>query len=376
MTNRTTLTSEEKIRYDRHLRLPEIGLEGQLALRNSKVLLIGCGGLGAPASLYLAAAGVGSLGLLDFDRVEASNLQRQVLFQHDQIGRSKAECAAERLRALNPGVAVQVYDERLHRGNALELIADYDLVLDGSDNFETRYVANDACSILGRPNVHASVFRFQGQVAIFDTAQGSACYRCLFPDLPPAELTPSCAEGGVLGVLPGVVGSLQATEALKLLLNKGRPLTGRLLVLDLLNARFREMAIPKDPTCRLCGGESPVADLEDPRLTEHPAFRVCCDLELTSEELRARIDSKEAWLVVDVRDLSEWEAGRLATLDPMHLPLDRILQGQAELPTDRPLLLYCRSGERSRRAVAHLRSSGYHRAWSLHGGLSAWSGAA
>jgi len=354
-------------RYARQVSLPGLGAEGQRRLLGSKVVLVGVGGLGSPAALYLAAAGVGRLVLVDGDRVEESNLHRQVLFGTADVGRPKAEVAAERLRALNPDCAAEARPVRLDASNAKELLADADVVADGSDNFPTRYVVNDACVLLGKPNAHGSIFRYEGQVSFFDPRRGP-CYRCLHPEPPPPGLVPNCAEAGVLGVLPGVIGCLQATEVLKHLLGAGDLLLGRLLVYDALALRFRELRLRKDPACPACG--------------ENPSIRELRDLEgyceagetppvLEPEDVRDRLRGPGAPLLVDVRDGWEVEIGTLP--GALHLPLSSLGERWRELPQDREIVVYCHAGMRSFEAMRFLRSKGMRRVASLAGGADAWS---
>ncbi|MGP8109754.1 MAG: molybdopterin-synthase adenylyltransferase MoeB [Thermoplasmata archaeon] len=366
-------THDELKRYSRHLLLPEVGVRGQRALRRAKVLLVGTGGLGAPAALYLAAAGVGELGLVDFDSVELSNLQRQVLYSTDDVGRPKLEAAKERLERLNPGVRVVRHEKRLDSGNALEILRPYDVVLDGTDNFPTRYLVNDACVLLGKPNVYGSIYRFEGQVSVFDARRGP-CYRCLYPEPPPPDLVPSCAEAGVLGVLPGVVGALQATEAMKLLLGVGEPLVGRLLLYDALEMRFRELTLRKNPDCVLC---SPHATQHE--LIDYPAF---CGVpepgaategvpEVTPEELRDALASADPPLLVDVREPEEWAISTIA--GSLEIPKADLPERVDELTRARSVVVYCRSGGRSADATRTLLGLGFTNVRSLKGGINAWA---
>ena len=334
------------------------------------MLLIGAGGLGSPAALYLAAAGVGRIGLVDFDVVDASNLQRQVLHDSSWIGRPKLESARARLSALNPHVRVEAHAAALTRENALSLLADYDVVVDGTDNFETRYLTNDACYLLGKPNVYGSIFRFEGQASVFWKGHGP-CYRCLFPQPPPPGLVPSCAEGGVLGVLPGVVGSIQATEALKILLQVGEPLVGRLLLYDALAMRFDEVQLPRDPACPLCSPAATIFELQD-----YPAF--CAGArgdgapvdEIDPVELRRRLDAGEPLEIIDVREPHEWAACRIE--GARLVPLGSLAERVHELDPARSYVLQCRSGVRSAKAVALLRQAGFTRLLNLRGGILAW----
>ena len=364
------LSDEERLRYGRHLSLPEVGEAGQLRLKQARVLIVGAGGLGSPAALYLAAAGVGHLGLVEFDRVEASNLQRQVLYGTGDVGRPKLDAARDRLADLNPHVEVERHAARLDRGNALALVGAHDLVVDGTDNFATRYLVNDACVLTGRPNVYASIFRFDGQASVFATADGP-CYRCLHPEPPPPGLVPSCAEGGVLGVLPGLLGVIQATEALKLLLGIGEPLIGRLLLVDALTMRFRALTLRRDPGCPACGTRT---------LRELPDYEAFCAgpgaadparvAEYTPRELQARLASGTPVALVDVRELAEWNAVRLP--GARLAPLSELEAHLASLPRDRDLVLYCKAGVRSVTAARRLQAAGFTRVWHLAGGLSRW----
>jgi len=364
------LTEAERLRYGRHLSLPEVGEAGQRRLKQARVLIVGAGGLGSPAALYLAAAGVGHLGLVDFDRVEASNLQRQVLYGTGDVGRGKLDAARDRLCGLNPHVEIEGHATRFDRGNALELVAAHDLVVDGTDNFATRYLVNDACVLAGRPNVYASIFRFEGQASIFATPDGP-CYRCLHPEPRPPGLVPSCAEGGVLGVLPGLLGVIQATEVIKLLLGLGEPLVGRLLLVDALAMRFQSLKLRRDPACPACGTRT---------LRELPDYEAFCAgpaaadpgevAEYTPRQLSARLASGPSLALIDVRERPEWAVVRLpgARLAPLS-ELDLHLAG---LPRDRDLVLYCKVGQRSAAAAQILRAAGFTRVWNLAGGLSRW----
>jgi adenylyltransferase/sulfurtransferase len=364
------LSDDERLRYGRHLSLPEVGESGQLRLKRARVLIVGAGGLGSPAALYLAAAGVGHLGLVDFDRVEASNLQRQVLYGSGDVGRPKLEAARDRLLDLNPHVTVELNAVRLDRSNALQLVGAHDLVLDGTDNFATRYLVNDACVLAGRPNVYASISRFDGQASVFATTDGP-CYRCLHPEPPPPGLVPSCAEGGVLGVLPGLLGVIQATEALKLLLGVGEPLIGRLLLVDALGMRFQSLKLRRDPACPACGTRTlrELADYEafcaGPAAAARPALG-----EYTPRQLQALLASGEPVALVDVRELAEWNVVRLP--GARLAPLSELEAHLASLPRDRDLVLYCKAGVRSVTAARRLQAAGFTRLWHLAGGLTRW----
>ncbi|MDQ6827981.1 MAG: molybdopterin-synthase adenylyltransferase MoeB [Gemmatimonadota bacterium] len=362
------LSPDELLRYSRHLMLPRVGIEGQHRLKSARMLIVGAGGLGSPAALYLAAAGVGHIGLVDFDAVDASNLQRQILYGTSDVGRPKLDAARERLEDLNPHIQVEPYSVRLTRHNALEIVGEYDIVVDGTDNFATRYLTNDACVILGKPNVYGSIFRFEGQASVFATKDGP-CYRCLFREPPPAGSVPSCEEGGVLGVLPGLIGTIQATEAVKLVLGIGESLAGRLLMVDALSMQFRTLTLERDPTCPVCGTR------EIQELIDYDAFcgspvqddAVVC--EITADDLRARLESGDVELI-DVREPREWESARI---DGARLiPLDSIERALSTLPRDRDIVLYCKSGSRSAAAARTLRSAGITRVSSLAGGLNSW----
>jgi molybdopterin/thiamine biosynthesis adenylyltransferase/rhodanese-related sulfurtransferase len=364
------LTPEEVLRYSRHLLLPEVGVEGQGRLGAARVLIVGLGGLGSPASLYLAAAGIGTLGLVEFDRVDGSNLQRQVLYGTRQIGEPKIDAAAERLSDLNPHVRIERFPARLTAANARETIAGFDLVVDGSDNFPTRYLVNDACALQGKPLVYGSIFRFDGQVTVFDASRGP-CYRCLHPEPPPPGLVPSCAEGGVLGVLPGVIGSLQALEALKLVLRVGDPLVGRLLLFDALRLRMRELALRKDPQCPLCGPNPTIRDLID-----YEAFcgltppAAAGSLEISPRRAKEKLTGGGVTLL-DVREPLEHE---LVHLEGSRLiPLGELPGRLAEIDPRAPVIVYCHHGRRSLEAVSLLRAAGFHDALSLAGGIEAWA---
>jgi adenylyltransferase/sulfurtransferase len=370
---RDDLDADEIARYSRHLTLPEVGVEGQLRLRSASALLVGAGGLGSPLGIYLAAAGLGRIGLVDFDVVDLSNLQRQVLYETQDVGRSKIELASQRLRAINPHVEIESHDLRLTSDNALELLAPYDLVIDGTDNFATRYLVNDACVLLGKPNVYGSIFRFEGQVSVFWADKGP-CYRCLYPEPPAPGAVPSCAEGGVLGILPGVIGSLQATEAIKLLLGRGESLIGRLLLFDALEMRFRELRLRKDPRCPVCGERPTIRELLDYDVvcgTEEAAQPDVSDGHLDVRTLKQRQDDGDFPQLVDVRTPQEWAICRLdgATL----IPLQELPSRLDELDATREIVLYCHVGVRSAMAVEFLRGKGFSRARNLEGGIDAWS---
>lgn len=366
------LSNDEVLRYSRHLIIPTVGLEGQRRLKGSRVLLVGAGGLGSPLALYLAAAGVGTLGIVDFDAVDATNLQRQVLHGTADVGRSKLESARDRVSDLNPHVALELHETRLTSANALGILGAYDVVVDGTDNFPTRYLVNDACVLLGKPNVYGSIFRFEGQASVFATERGP-CYRCLFREPPPPGLVPSCAEGGVLGVLPGLVGTIQATETLKLLLGVGEPLIGRLLLVDALRMQFRTLALRRDPECPACGTRElrELIDYEEFCGIRRAAAAAATVAELAPVELARRRAAGEAIDLVDVREPHEWE---IARIDGARLvPLGELDGALATFDRTRDVVLYCKSGARSARAVRQLQSLGMDRVWSLAGGINRWS---
>ncbi|HJS42671.1 MAG TPA: molybdopterin-synthase adenylyltransferase MoeB [Gemmatimonadales bacterium] len=367
------LSHEELLRYSRHLTLPDVGLEGQTKLRAARVLLIGAGGLGSPAAFYLAAAGVGTLGIVDFDVVDRSNLQRQILHGTASVGRAKTDSARERLHDINPHVSVEMFPERLTSGNGLKVMRDFDIVVDGSDNFPTRYLVNDACVLLGKPDVYGSIFQFDGQVSVFDASRGP-CYRCLFAEPPPPDLVPSCAEGGVLGVLPGIIGSLQALETIKLIVGVGHPLIGRLLLFDGRRAQFRELALEKDRDCPVCGPNPTVT-----RLIDYEAF--CGEretgngkretVEISPQELARERGRNPNLVLLDVREPREVEIAHIegARLIPL-----RELPGRlSELPGHVEIVTFCHHGQRSLQALAILRGAGFGNVRSLAGGIDAWS---
>ncbi len=365
------MTPDELARYSRHVLLPEVGLAGQERLKAARVLCIGVGGLGSPAALYLAAAGVGTIGLVDFDEVDVSNLQRQVLHSTADVGRPKIASAAARLSALNPHVRIEAHAAAFDVGNARTLVEAYDVVLDGSDNFPTRYLVNDACVIARRPNAYGSIFRFEGQASVF-AAPGGPCFRCLHPEPPPAGVIPSCAEGGVLGVLPGIIGTIQATEALKLILGIGDPLIGRFLIFDALKMRFREIALRRDPECPVCGDAPAIRTLQ--RYQEYcagtPAGTAEPDAAITVGELKRLLDGGDGPLILDVREPAEFEICRLP--GARLLPLGELSSRIAELPRNVELVVHCKAGSRSAQAVALLREHGFGQARSLTGGILRW----
>jgi adenylyltransferase/sulfurtransferase len=367
------LSHEELLRYSRHLTLPDVGLEGQTKLGAARVLLIGVGGLGSPAALYLAAAGVGTIGLVDFDVVDASNLQRQIVHGTSSIGRPKTESARERLHDINPHVTIEPFPKQLTSTNALEVLRDFDVIVDGSDNFPTRYLVNDACVLLGKPNVYGSIFQFDGQVSVFDAKRGP-CYRCLFAEPPPPDLVPSCAEGGVLGVLPGIIGSLQALEAIKLIVGFGESLIGRLLLFDGRRMQFRELALAKDPACPVCG--------ENPTVTKLIDYEEFCgkretgngkreNAEITARELQHERAHKPNLLLLDVREPRE---AAIAHIEGARLiPLRELPARLSELPGHGEIVTFCHHGQRSLRALEILRGAGFGNVRSLGGGIDAWS---
>ena len=375
-TAETSLSQEEIQRYSRHLIMPEVSMEGQLKLKEAKVLVVGAGGLGAPLISYLAAAGVGTLGIVDFDTVDYTNLQRQVIFSTDDVGTTKLKAAASRIKALNPHVKVVPYETRLTSDNALDIIKDYDLVVDGTDNFPTRYLVNDACVMLGVPNVYGSIFRFDGQLSIFGTEDGP-CYRCLYPDPPPPGLVPSCAEGGVLGVLPGIVGALQASEAIKMLLGKGKPLIGRLLLFDALKMKFRELEVRKNPDCPVCGDHPTITHLIDYeqfcgiRGEEEEADDLGDEWEIEPLQLKEELDHGKDIFILDVRKPEEYQISRIegSTL----IPLNELPERVAELDTSNEIVVICRSGARSAKAVEFMRDAGFRKIKNLVGGINAWA---
>lgn len=372
----TALTNEEVARYSRHLIMPEVGMEGQLKLKAARVLCIGAGGLGSPVALYLTAAGVGTIGVVDFDTVDYSNLQRQIIHGTPDVGRSKLESAKARLNALNPEVEIVKHEMALASDNALALFADYDMVVDGTDNFPTRYLVNDACVLSGKPNVYGSISRFEGQATIF-AAENGPCYRCMFPEPPPPGLVPSCAEGGVLGILPGVVGTLQATEAIKLILGAGESLVGRFLLFDALKMRFRELKVRQDPDCPVCGTHPTVtAPIDyDQFCGITPAAPVAAaptsgSGDVTVEELKSRLDGQDPVLLVDVREQREFEICRIP--GSVLIPLGELPARLSELDGHTDMVVHCKSGARSAKAVALLHDAGYAQARNLQGGILAW----
>jgi molybdopterin/thiamine biosynthesis adenylyltransferase/rhodanese-related sulfurtransferase len=367
------LSNDEILRYSRHLIMPEVGMEGQQKLKAAKVLCIGAGGLGSPLALYLTAAGVGTLGIVDFDVVDYTNLQRQIIHSTADVGRKKLDSAAEKLKAINPYINLRTFDTRLTSANALELFREFDIIADGTDNFPTRYLVNDACVLTGKPNVYGSIFRFEGQASVFATEEGP-CYRCLYPEPPPPGLVPSCAEGGVLGILPGLVGVIQATETIKLILGQGDPLIGRLLLVDALGMKFRELKLRKSPDCPVCGKNPTVTQLIDynefcgirgeeaPVATDVPA--------ITVEELKQQLDSKKDVFILDVREPHEYQ---ICNLNGYLIPLGDLPKRVHELDSSRDIVAHCRSGVRSGKAVTFLRQAGFKKVHNLTGGILAWA---
>ena len=370
------LTTDDLSRYSRHLILPEVGMEGQRKLKAARVLCVGTGGLGSPLAFYLAAAGIGTLGLVDFDVVDASNLQRQIIHSTKDIGRKKLDSAAEKLTALNPSLNVIKHETILSSANALDILKDYDVVADGTDNFPTRYLVNDACVLLGKPNAYGSIFRFEGQASVFATEEGP-CYRCLYPEPPPPGLVPSCAEGGVLGILPGLVGVIQATEAIKLILGKGSPLIGRLLLVDALGMRFRELKLRRNPECPVCGENPTVKELIDyqqfcgivPESKEEKAVKNGIP-QMSVKELKRRRDAGEDVFLLDVREPYEVQ---IAQMGGKLIPQNDVPNKLNEIPRDREIVVHCRSGARSQKIAEFLKQSGYSQVVNLAGGILAWS---
>ena len=373
-----TLSNEEIARYSRHLIMPEVGMEGQRRLKAARVLMIGTGGLGAPLGLYLAAAGVGRLGLVDFDRVEASNLQRQVIHGTRDVGRPKIESARDRLQDVNPHIDVETYETRLTSENALKLFGDYDIIVDGTDNFPTRYLVNDACVLTGKPNVYGSIFRFEGQASVF-WAQRGACYRCLYPEPPPPGLVPSCAEGGVLGVLPGIVGAIQANETIKIILGAEDILVNRLLLFDAWQMKFRELKLRKDPKCPVCGEAPTIKELIDYeefcglRAEPQPASDEREDAaEITATELSQRLKGGEEVQIIDVREPHEYEIARIP--GTRLIPLGQVVNRMGEIDASHETVMHCKAGVRSAKAIEALKQAGFTgRLINLRGGITAWS---
>ncbi len=370
------LSTDDLSRYSRHLILPEVGMEGQQKLKAARVLCVGTGGLGSPLALYLTAAGIGTLGLVDFDVVDASNLQRQIIHSTKDIGRKKIDSAEEKLKALNPAIHIVKHETMLSSANALEIIKDYDIVADGTDNFPTRYLVNDACVLLNKPNAYGSIFRFEGQASVFATETGP-CYRCLYPEPPPPGLVPSCAEGGVLGILPGLVGVIQATEVIKLILGKGEPLIGRLLLVDALSMRFRELKLRKNPECPVCGTHPTVTKLIDYEqfcgiMPETPQDKNMKNgiPQLSVKEYKSRIDRGDDLFLLDVREPYEY---KIAQIGGTLIPQNDVPNRLAEIPRDKEIVVQCRSGARSQRIAELLKQQGYTQVVNLAGGILAWA---
>jgi sulfur-carrier protein adenylyltransferase/sulfurtransferase len=371
------LSNEEIARYSRHLIMPEVALDGQKKLKSSRVLTIGAGGLGSPLALYLAAAGVGTLGIVDFDIVDESNLQRQIIHGTSDLGRPKMESARNRIQDINPNVSVETFEEALSSENALEIFEDFDVIVDGTDNFPTRYLVNDASVLLGKPNVYGSIFRFEGQASVFYAKEGP-CYRCLYPEPPPPGLVPSCAEGGVLGILPGAIGTIQATETVKLILGIGEPLIGRLLLYDALGMSFREMKLRKNPNCPVCG--------ENPTVTELIDYQEFCGIpqaqqaedvdelpEIGVQDLKEKLEAGERVAVLDVREPHEYEVANLEAQGAKLIPLGELPERLAELNQNDEIAVHCKTGGRSARAVKILQNAGFGNVYNVEGGITAWS---
>jgi sulfur-carrier protein adenylyltransferase/sulfurtransferase len=367
------LSNEEILRYSRHLIMPEVGMEGQQKLKAAKVLCIGAGGLGSPLSLYLTAAGVGTLGIVDFDVVDYTNLQRQIIHSTEDVGRKKLDSAAVKLKAINPFLTLRTFETRLTSANALELFREFDIIADGTDNFPTRYLVNDACVLAGKPNVYGSIFRFEGQASVFATEDGP-CYRCLYPEPPPPGLVPSCAEGGVLGILPGLVGVIQATETIKLILGQGDPLIGRLLLVDALGMKFRELKLRKNPECPVCGPNRSIHELidyeqfcgirgqEEPGANDIPSISV--------DDLKRKLDAKDDIFILDVREPHEYQ---ICNLNGYLIPVGDLAKRVNELDSSREIIAHCKMGGRSAKAVSFLRRAGFAKVYNLTGGITAWA---
>ena len=368
------LSGEEIRRYGRHLIMPEVGMVGKKKLKAASVQLIGAGGLGSPLGLYLAAAGVGRIGIVDFDVVDYSNLQRQVLYSTKDVGRPKLASAKERLEGINPFVKVETYEMHLSSENALGLFSGYDIIVDGTDNFPTRYLVNDACVITGKPNVYGSIFRFEGQVSVFATNDGP-CYRCLYPEPPPPGLVPSCAEGGVLGILPGIIGTIQANETVKLIIGKGEPLVGRLLLFDALKTKFRELKLRKNPDCPVCGQHRTITSLIDYEAfcgvqAGWDSFTREREYEITVDELKKRLDNKDDLFILDVREPQEYQ---ICNLNGYLIPLKDLPKRINELDTAKEIIVHCKVGGRSRQAVEFMKQSGFRKVKNLVGGIDEWA---
>jgi molybdopterin/thiamine biosynthesis adenylyltransferase/rhodanese-related sulfurtransferase len=368
-----TLSKEEILRYSRHLIIPEVGMEGQLKLKQASVLLIGTGGLGAPLALYLAAAGVGRIGLVDFDVVDFTNLQRQVIHFTSDVGRKKLDSAAAKMHEINPFVVIDRHEVALTSENALEILKDYDIIVDGTDNFPTRYLVNDACVLLKKPNVYGSIFRFEGQATVF-AYEGGPCYRCLYPEPPPPGLVPSCAEGGVLGILPGTIGLIQATETVKLILGIGQPLVGRLILYDALGMKFRELKLRRNVDCPVCGDHPTVTKLIDYHqfcgVPQQPEAPKRVDGDIDPVEVKARLDRGDKFQLIDVREPHEYRIAHIPTAKL--IPLGELSKRLGELDASVEIVAHCKSGARSAKAVDFLKQSGFH-ARNMNGGILAWS---
>lgn len=360
------LSSGERQRYSRHLILPEVGVEGQRKLKGSSVLVIGAGGLGSPIILYLAAAGVGTIGIVDFDQIDVSNLQRQVLYSTSDVSKSKVETASRRARELNPEVTIVEHNAEVNRQNVMQLLQPYDVIADGSDNFATRYLVNDACILAKKPNVHGAIHRFEGQASVF-AKDGAPCYRCIFPEPPTAGAVLNCAEAGVLGVLPGIIGTIQATECIKLLLSIGTTLAGRLLLIDALDMQFRTVNLKRDPKCTACGDQPSIKSI-----TDSPSAEASCGSinNMTAVDLARYMTNQKDLVLLDVREQNEFEYSHLG--QAMHIPLNRLSERIKELPENKEIVVYCRSGTRSRRAAEILQSAGIKNVRNLQGGIRAW----
>jgi molybdopterin/thiamine biosynthesis adenylyltransferase/rhodanese-related sulfurtransferase len=372
---KAALSNDEILRYSRHLIMPEVGMEGQQKLKAAKVLCIGAGGLGSPLSLYLTAAGVGTLGIVDFDVVDYTNLQRQIIHSTADVGRKKLDSAAEKLKGINPFLNLRTFDTKLTSANALELFREFDIVADGTDNFPTRYLVNDACVLTGKPNVYGSIFRFEGQASVFATEEGP-CYRCLYPEPPPPGLVPSCAEGGVLGILPGLVGVIQATETIKLILGQGDSLIGRLLLVDALGMKFRELKLRKNPECPVCGTHRTITKLIDYeefcgiRGEEAPMAAGPDTTDITVEELKKKLDAKSDIFILDVREPHEYQ---ICNLGGYLIPLGDLPKRVGELDSSREIVAHCKMGGRSAKAIAFLKQAGFTKVHNLTGGITAWA---
>jgi sulfur-carrier protein adenylyltransferase/sulfurtransferase len=367
------LDRDEVYRYSRHLIMPEVGMDGQLKLKRARVLCVGAGGLGSPLAMYLAAAGVGTMGIVDFDVVDFTNLQRQIIHRTEDVGRPKLQSARDSILSINPNVEVVPFETRLTSENALEIIRDFDLVVDGTDNFATRYLVNDACVLSGKPNVYGSIFRFEGQASVFYAEEGP-CYRCLYPEPPPPGLVPSCAEGGVLGVLPGIVGCIQAVETIKLILGKGRPLIGRLLLFDALGMKFRELKLKKNPDCPVCGAHPTIDHLIDYEefcgiRGEEPDLHTVVP-EIAASDLKQKMDEQEPFVLIDVREPHEFDICRIP--GSKLIPLSEFTRRMNELNSSDEIVLHCLSGMRSAQATDLLRKAGFRKVYNLRGGIRAW----